>query len=64
MDIKLIGRTLEIDKNRISVNSFKKENILIGVSYNRKIMKFKDFRDLFLYLIMPYKWLEKHFFTH
>lgn len=61
MKIRLVNRTLEINKNRISVNNFKKEITLIGISFNKKYMYFKDYKKLFLYLFMPYKWLNRQF---
>lgn len=61
MKIKLINRTLEINKNRINVDNFKNEECLIGVSFNKKQMNLKDYKKLILYLVMPYKWLNKSF---
>ena len=61
MKIKLIDRTLEINKYRININNFKNEKYLIGASFNRKEMKLKDYKRLLLFIIMPYKWLNKNF---
>ena len=61
MKIKWLDRSFEINKNRINVDGFKKEITLIGVSFNRKEMRLKDYGKLFLYLTMPYKWLNKKF---
>ena len=61
MKIRLINRDLEISKNRINVNNFKNEDCLIGVSFNRKEMRLKDYKKLILYIVMPYKWLNKMF---
>ena len=61
MKIRFLGRNIEIAK-RISVDHFKNENILIGVSYRKQDLKeFKNLKDLFLYCIMPYGWLERKF---
>ena len=61
MKIKILGRTIENNKHRFNVNSFKNERILIGVSYKKKDMNLKDIKNAILYCIMPYSWLEKHF---
>lgn len=61
MKLKLINRNFEINKNRININGFKKEDILIGVSFNKKQMKIKDYKKMLLYIFMPYKWLNKQF---
>lgn len=61
MKIRLINRDLEINKKRIIVDNFKKENYLIGTSFNRKQMKLKDYKKLILFMVMPYKWLNKTF---
>lgn len=61
MIIRFLGRNIEI-ANRVSVNHFKKENILIGVSYRKQDLKeLHNIIDLLLYCIMPYKWLEKRY---
>lgn len=61
MQIRWFGRDFEVNKNRINVNNFKNEKILIGTSFNRKQMDSKDWKRLFLYLFMPYDWLNKQF---
>ena len=61
MKIRWFGRDFEINKNRINVNNFKKEKILISTSFNRKQMNLKEWRRLLLYLIMPYSWLNNRF---
>ncbi len=61
MKIRWFDRDFEINKNRINVNNFKKEKILIGTSFNRKQMDFRQWKTLFLYLIMPYSWLNDQF---
>lgn len=61
MKIRLINRNLEINNNRINVNNFKREITLIGISFNKKQMNFKEYIRLFLYLFMPYKWLNRRF---
>lgn len=61
MKIGWFDRDLEINKNRINVDNFKKEDILIGTSFNIKRMNLKEWWKLFLYLIMPYYWLNKRF---
>lgn len=61
MKIRWFGRDFEINKNRINVGNFKKEKILIGTSFNRKQMDLKQWKILFLYLVMPYSWLNERF---
>ena len=61
MKIRWFGRDFEVNKNRINVNKFKNEKILIGTSFNRKQMDSKDWKELFLYLFMPYDWLNRQF---
>lgn len=61
MKIRLINRNLEINNNRINVNNFKREITLIGISFNKKQINFKEYIRLFLYLFMPYKWLNRRF---
>ena len=61
MKIRWFDRDFEINKNRINVNNFKKEKILIGRSFNRKQMDFRQWKTLLLYLIMPYSWLNDRF---
>lgn len=61
MQIRWFGRDFEVNKNRINVNNFKNEKILVGTSFNRKQMDSKDWKTLFLYLFMPYDWLNKQF---
>lgn len=61
MKIRLINRDLEINKNRINVDNFKYEDCLIGTSFNRKQMRIKDYKKLILFMVMPYKWLNKRF---
>lgn len=61
MKVRLINRTLEINKHRINVNNFKREQYLIGISFNRKQMKLKDYKKLILFIIMPYSYLNKNF---
>lgn len=58
MKIKWYRRNLEISKNRISVNDFKNERTLVAISFNRKQMTLRDWRTLFLFMIMPYSWLD------
>lgn len=61
MIIRFLGRNIEIT-NRVSVDHFRKENILIGVSYRKQDLKeLRNIIDLLLYCIMPYKWLEKRY---
>lgn len=61
MKIRWFGRDFEINKNRINVNNFKKEKILIGTNFNKKQMDLKQWKKLFLYLVMPYSWLNYRF---
>ena len=61
MKIRWFGRDFEVNKNRINVNNFKKEKILIGISFDRKQMDLKEWKRLFLYLVMPYVWLNEKF---
>lgn len=61
MKIRWFGRDFEINKNRINVDNFKKEKILIGTSFNRKQMDLKQWKNLLLYLVMPYEWLNDRF---
>ena len=61
MKIRLLNRDFEMNKYRINVDNFKKEKTLIGVSFKRSEMNFKKYKKLFLYLFMPYKWLNKQF---
>ena len=61
MKIRFLGRTIEI-ANRFNVHGFKREKILIGVSYNKKDLKeWKHKKRFLLYCFMPYKWLNKKF---
>lgn len=61
MKIRWFGRDFEVNKNRINVNNFKSEKTLIGTSFNRKKMDSRDWKTLFLYLFMPYDWLNRQF---
>lgn len=61
MKIKWFDRDLEINKNRINVDNFKNEKTLIGMNFNRKQMKFKDYKNLLVCLIMPYRKLDDMF---
>lgn len=61
MKIRWFDRDFEINKNRINVNNFKGEKVLIGTSFNRKKMDFRQWKNLFLYLAMPYNWLNDRF---
>lgn len=61
MKIRWFDRDFEINKNRINVNNFKGEKVLIGTSFNRKKMDFRQWKNLFLYLVMPYNWLNDRF---
>ena len=61
MKIRFLGRTIENNKHRFNIDSFKNEKTLVGVSYRKKDMNLKDIKESFLYCIMPYSWLEKHF---
>lgn len=61
MKIRWFGRDFEINRNRINVDNFKKEKTLIGISFNRKQMDLRQWKRLFLYLVMPYNWLNDRF---
>lgn len=61
MKFRWFDRDFEINKNRINVDNFKNEKILIGTSFNRKQMDFRQWKNLFLYLVMPYNWLNDRF---
>ena len=61
MKFRFLGRTIEI-ANRVNIDHFKHEKTLIGASYRKKDLKeFRVFKDMILYCIMPYDWLEIHF---
>ena len=61
MKFRLINRSFEINKNRININNFRKEDTLIGISFNKKQMNLKDYKKMILYMFMPYEWLNKMF---
>ena len=61
MKIRFLSRDIEV-ANRVNINNFKHERILIGVSYRKKDLKeLRNLKKLFLYCFMPYKWLDKKF---
>lgn len=61
MKIRWFDRDFEINKDWINVGSFKGEKVLLGTSFNRKKMDFRQWKNLFLYLVMPYNWLNDRF---
>lgn len=61
MKIRWFDRDFKITKSRINIDNFKNEKILIGTSFNRKQMDLKQWKTLFLYLVMPYSWLNDRF---
>lgn len=61
MKIRWFGRDFEVNKNRINVDNFENEKMLIGASFNRKQMDLKQWKKLFLCLVMPYSWLNDKF---
>ena len=61
MKFRFLNRDIEINKNRININNFKNEDILIGTSINRKQLTTKDYKKIILFSFMPYKWLNKKF---
>lgn len=61
MKIRFLGRTIEI-ANRVNVDAFKHEEILLGMSYRKADMKeWRNIKKFLLYCLMPYKWLNKQF---
>lgn len=64
MKIRWFGRDFEVNKSRIDVDNFENEKMLIGASFNRKQMDLRQWKKLFLYLIMPYSWLNDRFLNN
>lgn len=61
MKFRFLGRTIEI-ANRVNVDGFTKEKILIGVSFRKSDLKsWKSIKKFLLYCFMPYSWLNKQF---
>lgn len=61
MKARFLNRNIEINKNRININNFKHEKVLIGTSIRRKGMTFKELKKAILFMFMPYEWLNKKF---
>jgi len=61
MKINLLGRTIEV-ANRVNVDNFNKEKVLIGVSFRKSDLKeWKSIKTFLLYCFMPYSWLDRQF---
>lgn len=61
MKINILGRTIELRNKWYSVNSFKREKVLIGINFNLRQIKTSDIKKIFLYTFMPYDWLNKQY---
>jgi hypothetical protein len=61
MGIKYCNREVSITKNKFFHVYFIKQDILCGKSFSLKKLNEKSFKEIILYLVMPYEWLNKRF---